>query len=248
MKNKLLKGIALPAIMLALLVSMIAAPQPAAAAQKVPVNLITKCTASGPYSGSSTIKYTYKNGLIRTTVDEYTTKFKYSGTKLLRMTAPGYYINFGYTKKGKFKSAKTKGYKYKVTKRKNGRVQVVKKYESSSKKPFQITTISYNKKGHISKVVGTFDYTNEKSVVRYSYDSKGNVVKEKYPSQTLTHKYTYKDGKVISQYNSDWKTTAKYTYKKCWVPKKYAKRVKKQQWAIINYNGYVDDLPLTMVY
>ena len=114
--------------------------------------------------------------------------------------------------------------------------------------PFQITTISYNKKGHISKVVGTFDYTNEKSVVRYSYDSKGNVVKEKYPSQTFTHKYTYKDGKVISQYNSDWKTTAKYTYKKCWVPKKYAKRVKKQQWAIINYNGYVDDLPLTMVY
>lgn len=222
--------------------------QPAAAAQKVPVELITKCSASGPYTNTTTTTYTYKNGLIRTIKNGSTTTFKYSGTKLLRVTFPGYSIKFGYTKKGKFKTAKSNEYRYKVTKRKNGRVLVVKKYKKSSKKPCETTAIVYNKKGYIAKTTRAFDYTKDKSAIKYSYDNKGNVVKEQYPSQAFTHKYTYKDGKVVSQYNSDWKTTIKYTYKKYWVPKKYVKRAKKQQWSIINYRVYDDELPLTMVY
>ena len=79
----------------------------------------------------------------------------------------------------------------------------------------------------------------------YTYDKKGNLVKEvtKYKEgnevEEVTYENTYKNGRLVKQvetYDTGESFIRFYSYKKISVPKKLVKKVKTQQWSFLNHN------------
>ena len=80
---------------------------------------------------------------------------------------------------------------------------------------------------------------------RYAYDGKGNMKKivmgEGKSKIKVGFKNTYKKGLLVKRattrsFNKSYKTTTVYTYETVKVPAKMAKKVKAQQWALLNNN------------
>ncbi len=131
---------------------------------------------------------------------------------------------FKYNKKGKL-TAKilVAGKDYKIKKRdKKGRVKTIKEYVTGTNTVEDTYTLAYNKKGHISKVKSSYGTT------KYKYDKKGNLTSDMFEN----YKNIYKKGLLIKKTSGT--NQVVYTYKRIKLSAKQAKKVKKQQWALIN--------------
>ena len=155
-----------------------------------------------------------------------------------------------YTKAGALKADKQElpysGFRgmsaYKTSyKTKKGKVTLAKRTTDTFGTKTTTTSKFKYKNGRVASIVntsGTFTGTQE-----YSYNKKGDLVKtltfKGAANIPITHKLTYKNGRVVKrvstvQSDSGTSTVSKFKYKAVKVPKSLVKKVKAQQWALVN--------------
>ena len=193
-------------------------------------------------------KYNKKNRLVR--ID-----YKNGSWKLIE--------KYAYTKGGKLKSRTYKstgsGSPFTIYDRYTcNKAGLPVKVIQTDKREVWTYNYSYNKKGRLVRKYQhyiNYDATYNREIsylYTYKYDKKGNLKSSttKDPSDpraggTVYYKNTYKKGrlvKIVTKSRSDvtgkWETSPPliYTYKKIKVPKKMVPQIKKQQWAILNWN------------
>lgn len=172
-------------------------------------NRVTKWTASDGYSSATKTITVLKNGLPKKDV-------------LKSSSSYGNWQPFSSTYKTK--SGKV--------------VSITRKYKGGS------GTVKYQLKYKGKKLV-TVKNLKYKNETTYAYDKKGNLSKvvtmkgsTKVP---IVHKNTYKSGRVTKRVSTvksghGSSTITTFSYKKISVPKSMVKKVKAQQWAIVNGN------------
>ncbi len=217
------------------------------------VNVISKEISEGVV-----FKYSYnKNGTLKCITrytngkKEHMTKYKYYKNGKLKEYYGIPIINghskaycFKYNKKGQVKeliSVATSTFK--VKKRKNGKATKIEEYNLGSGEKESIHTITYNKKGKITKTV--YISSDYKRTEKVKYDKKNNIVKV----GDSKFKNSYKKGLLVKRNVNDfgYKYTEKYKYKKIKLSGKNAKRAKKQQWALLNGVSWVPGLTLAQI-
>ena len=208
-------------------------------------SMTVKTTTSG-YSNTEKITFKYtKNGLLKSYEgDNYTSgSFKYDGKKLKSseiVRGDGVPSKCKYTwKNGKLtKSRDSNNYttvKYKYNKK--GLITKLTATSDYSTNPVYEMTYTYNKKKHVTKEhIGVTDY-------KYTYNSKGRLTKYTQGSTVYTFKNTVKNSRVTKivkkiKGNSDYKVTITIKYKKLSVPSTYVKLIKKQRNYVLMDQGY----------
>lgn len=234
-------------VVLALSLCSLAASPAFAAGSKAGTKKISVVTKIGETSYSYNAK-----GLIAKTRTSWgiTTKYKYSGTKIVSAkSSDGSTVKASY-KGGRISKVtyKWKGLNSKITdtyKYKKGRVVQATRKNAGN----YLVKYSYDKKGRLSKVTENFRITKtkvEKYTTSLKYDSKGYVVQEKHKdgAYKFTNKFqnTYANGVLVKrQLKGIPESAEEITYKTISVPSKYVKKVKAQQAALFTAYGKDQD-------
>ena len=220
MKRSFLKKAGALAVTLSMAVGLFAAPLPLQAAGKTEtVYVMTKLSTvaqtgddTEPFNVDPTT-YTYTNkGLLKTSVTPWSTiKYKYSGKKLVGSegipaedmgTEEGNTFKYTYDSKNRLKTA------------------TFNSTFSDGTKISYVTTYKYDKNNNVKSKTTVYNGDDSTpSTYYYSYNSKGQLIKETSSDSDLVKKYTYNNKgfvkKTVTTYTVDEKSegfTENYTY------------------------------------